>query len=150
MIFSSSIDYYGANFPKKSAFRERFMALKSKKGGFFPLMICAFVSLAAGCVNGLLGTGGGILLTYMFAFLSVGDVKDNLANAMAVIITVSAVSLFTYEGGYFSDSTHFFSTAIPAALGGISGAYLSDKVSAKLLNKVFAVLVIYAGINMII
>lgn len=90
------------------------------------------------------------MLTYMFAFLSVGDVKDNLANAMAVIITVSAVSLFTYEWGYFSDSTHFFATAIPAALGGISGAYLSDKVSAKLLNKVFAVLVIYAGINMII
>ena len=74
------------------------MALKSKSGRFFPLMICAFVSLAAGCVNGLLGTGGGILLTYMFAFLSVGDVKDNLANAMAVIITVSAVSLFTTRG----------------------------------------------------
>ena len=125
------------------------MTEKLKGKPFRPYILYVSVSFAAGCVNGLLGTGGGILLTYMFSYLCIGNVKDSLASAMAVILPVSAVSLFTYEGGYFSGALHFFATAVPAALGGIAGAVLSDKVSADLLNKIFAILVIYAGVTMI-
>ena len=90
------------------------------------------------------------MLAYLFAHLKIGDEKDVLACAMAVILPVSLISLFTYSSGYFDSFTHFLATAIPAGIGGLAGAYLSDKVSAVFIRKLFAAVVIYAGANMIL
>lgn len=128
------------------------MDVKHKKRPYSSVILTVVVSLAAGGVNGIIGTGGGIVLTYLFTYLSQNsneDAKDHLASAMAVILPVSCVSLFTYEWGYFESLTHFFATAVPAAAGGLIGAFLSDKVKTEFLSKLFAVLVIYAGITMI-
>jgi len=114
------------------------------------LNITVVAAFAAGMVNGVLGTGGGIVLAYLFAHLKIGDEKDVLACAMAVILPVSLISLLTYESGYFDSFTHFLATAIPAGIGGLAGAYLSDKVSAVFMRKLFAVIVIYAGATMIL
>lgn len=114
------------------------------------LNITIAAALAAGMVNGVLGTGGGIVLAYLFAYLKVGDEKDVLACSMAVILPVSLVSLLTYKSGYFENFTHFLATAVPAGIGGLLGAYLSDKSSPIFLRRLFAVIVIYAGANMIL
>jgi len=128
------------------------MKPKTKKTVRVRCWVTAVAALGAGLVNGIIGTGGGIILAYVFAYLSKnedGDAKDHLACAMAVTLPVSLISLFTYDAGYFKSFSHFAATAVPASAGGVLGAVLSDRVKAELIKKVFAVLVIYSGITMV-
>lgn len=125
---------------------------KTEKSTRLRYAVAVITAVGAGLVNGIIGTGGGIVLAYLFAYLSKGedsDTKDHLACAMAVTLPVSLISLFTYKAGYFESFSHFAVTALPAAAGGVIGAVISDRVKAEILKKVFAVLVIYAGSTMI-
>ena len=117
------------------------------------LLLCSTGAFCAGIVNGLLGTGGGIILTFLFAFVFKGtlyDHRDCLVSAMAVILPVSVLSLTTYEAGYITTVTDLLAVVIPSSLGGLAGAWLSRRLRPVILEKIFAVLVIYAGINMIL
>lgn len=109
--------------------------------------------LAAGFVNGLLGAGGGIIIVWILEKALGGmarDGKDIFANALAVMLPVSAVSTISYalSGALPSgDITRFL---IPAVLGGLLGAFLLDKFSTETTKTLFCALVILSGILMII
>ena len=113
---------------------------------FLPL-----TGLGAGFINGLLGTGGGIIIIFMLNILFKGsDPRDNFATAIASILPMSVVSAgFYLKGGSFmlSDVLIYL---LPAAVGGIVGALLLCRIKADLLKKIFACLVIYAGVSMMI
>ena len=111
------------------------------------------ISLTAGVINGLFGTGGGILIVYLLSWLyrdsASYDTKDIFAMTVGAVILMSCSSLYFYlKNGYvsFSDTSGYL---LPAAIGGIIGAFLLDKLNASLMKKIFAVLVIYAGITLI-
>ncbi len=118
-----------------------------------PYLFLAGVSLAGGTVNGVLGTGGGILIVYILSRYLKDEnytTKDIFANSMAIVLPISLVSLFTYDKAFISDGGYMLSVMIPAAVGGVGGALLSRKMKPSLLQKIFAVLVIYAGVKMIL
>ncbi len=107
------------------------------------------VSLAAGFVNGLFGTGGGILIVLFLSHIYAGDpvyqTKDRFAMTVGAIAICSLASTFLYwrRGAFtFADASPFL---IPAAIGGLLGAFLLDRLDAALFKKLFALLVIYAG-----
>ena len=109
--------------------------------------------LAAGFLNGLLGAGGGIVIVWILE-KAIGDVardsRDVFANALAVMLPISAVSTVTYaiSGGLpTEDITRFL---IPAVLGGLVGAFLLDKISTAAVKTLFCFLVILSGIMMVI
>ncbi len=110
--------------------------------------------VAAGFLNGFVGSGGGIILIFaMTALVALphgGDtVKARFATAVAAILPMSAVSVYFYvkNGAVsFFDVTPFL---LPAVIGGILGSILMDKISAKALRLVFSVLMIWAGIRII-
>ena len=109
------------------------------------LLLIIAGTLAAGTVNGLLGTGGGIILTYIFAYTSRYhgmSPADRFAASMMVTIPTSLISLTTYSSEYLKDTRFIVSLALASALGGIMGAYVSNRVKPSLLNKIFAYLVI--------
>lgn len=109
-------------------------------------------SLAAGVLNGLIGTGGGIILTYVFSFLlSDGkhSSKDVFVTAMASILPISLFSLLSYRADVIRDMSYVIPTALSAAAGGIIGAVIGTRVRPVVLEKLFSVIVIWAGINMI-
>ena len=117
----------------------------------FPLLLTG-VSLAGGVVNGLLGTGGGIIFAYFFKYLErrgQASAGDAFASAMAVTVPISLVSFFTYGTAASLEPLFILQLALPSAVGGLTGAYLSTKVRPVVLEKVFAALVIYAGAKMI-
>ena len=121
-----------------------------KKFTFPLLLICA--SLAGGAVNGLLGTGGGIIFAYYFKYLEKRGKADEgsaFPSAMAVIMPVSLISFTTYDAARDVTLPFILKLAIPSAAGGLIGAYLSSRVKPVLLERLFAVLVIYAGVKMI-
>lgn len=110
-------------------------------------------SILAGFINGLLGTGAGTILIFIYSVLY-GDrkgysAKESFATAMTAVLAISIFSLSTYSVGEFFNASLIYSLIAPAAGGGIIGAILSGRVKAAFLKKLFAVLVIYAGFNML-
>lgn len=92
------------------------------------------------------------MLTYLFAFLfSRGEnSKDSMVSAMTAILPISVFSLMTYGTGEIFTSDIFLNIALPAAIGGILGAFVGNKLRVEILRRIFAVLVIYSGVKSIL
>ncbi len=102
----------------------------------------------AGFVNGLLGTGGGILLLFGSYLLNRGrktDTRDLFASTALVTLILSAVSAVIYFLKGSVETASLPSYLIPALFGGALGAILLDRLPTRFLEKLFAVLVIVAG-----
>ena len=66
------------------------------------------------------------------------------------MLPVSAVSgLFYWLGGIRPSPTLLLSLVIPAAAGGLLGAKLLARIPNRLLKKIFAAVVVIAGIRML-
>ncbi len=106
-------------------------------------------SFLAGAVGGLFGTGGGIFLVFLFSRVFGEDEgydrRDIFAMTVLSVMIMSMSSLFSYMK---SGAVGFYDIApsiLPAAAGGLLGAFLLDRISMAFLNKLFAVLIVYAG-----
>lgn len=125
-----------------------------------PFILLSLAGFAAGLLNGLLGAAGGILLVAVlprlalpssYAPLHPQDRRDTLATALSVMLPVSAVSgLFYWLGGIRPSPALLLSLVLPAAAGGLLGAKLLSKIPAHLLRKIFAAVVVIAGIRMLL
>ncbi len=107
----------------------------------------------SGTVNGLLGAGGGILVVYALNYAlknTETDNRDIYANALCVMLPVSAVSCVRYAFAGNISTEGFAVYAIPAIAGGIVGGFLLSKLNAVFLKKLFAALVIWSGVILII
>ena len=115
---------------------------------FLPL--CIIGSVGAGFLNGLTGTGAGIVFLLLFRLIHGEISKDTFAFSMACVIPLSAFSLFTYGMPRDFSLTTLAVTTLTASIGGLLGALLQQKLKIGLLKKIFAVLVVYSGISMIL
>lgn len=109
------------------------------------------IGACAGFINGLLGSGGGILVVFgMTPLIADADGKrDVFANALAVMIPISLVSAITYASAGRIDIGEFGIYVLPAAIGGVIGAVLLDKLKVGFLRRLFAILVIWSGVYLI-
>jgi uncharacterized membrane protein YfcA len=114
------------------------------------LMLAA--GAAAGFVNGLLGTGGGIVLVLVLGKIyehkENGGGKDVFALTVAVTAVLSVVSLWGYNkngGVNLADGLKYGSAAVP---GGIFGAYLLNKLDTEIMKTVFACVTVFGGLRM--
>ena len=109
--------------------------------------------LAAGFLNGLLGAGGGIVIIWILEKTlgyRTNDKRDVFANALAVMLPISAMSAISYaiSGGLPHDDITWF--LFPAILGGLLGAFLLDRIGADTVKTLFCLLVILSGIVMVV
>ncbi len=119
------------------------------KSKFF-LPIMGFLS---GLANGMLGAGGGILIVYALRGIHGEeelDSRDLFANALCVMLPVSALSciLYAIRGNLPTSGIGLY--MLPAILGGAAGGILLSKAKPKFLKKLFAALVVYSGVILII
>ena len=124
------------------------------KNLFFRFVPIALIGFSAGVLNGLFGTGGGIFIVFLFSRIYAKskeyDKKDCFSMTVAVTLVFSAVSLFGYLKNGSMDTEQLTPIFLPAFLGGIAGAFLLDKINVRILRKIFAGLVIYAGVLLIL
>ena len=124
------------------------MKIKAKNKFFLP--VTGFLS---GLANGLLGAGGGIIVIYALSHAlkdTDTDKKDIFANALCVMLPISAVSCISYaiSGNLVISGLGLY--AVPAILGGIAGGFLLHRIKTSALKKLFAALVIYSGLMLVI
>ena len=129
------------------------MKIAIEKKSVWKLGILALVGSAAGFINGFLGAGGGILLLYMFHRLNPNKsgegARDDFASVVAAVLPLCVVSAISYSNRGSLDMNLFLRFVPGAVVGGVLGAYLTDKIDTKILKSIFALLIIVAGINMI-
>ena len=128
------------------------MKIKDKIGTHSRIMLM-LTGIAAGFTNGLLGAGGGILIVFGMSSLLKNDPdggRDVFANALAVMMPISVVSVISYllRGRMLCESFNVY--LIPTVLGGLVGGFLLDRLKLPLLKKMFAIIVIWSGIYMIL
>ena len=110
------------------------------------------LSLLAGLINGFVGTGGGIVLIFLFYLMKngeEGDVRENFAMTIISVIPMSFAALFVYLRGANVDIPLVGRLFVPTVLGGVVGAYLMDKIDKKWLTIIFSALIIYSGVRLI-
>ena len=112
------------------------------------------IGTLAGAINGILGAGGGILITYHLSHtLNKEEKKQNgvFANAVATMLPISLSSLIIYfTKGKVPLNSSFFKIAICAPIGAIAGAILLTKLKLKTVKLIFSSLIIVCGIMMIL
>ena len=122
---------------------------KPIKNKFF-LPLTGFIS---GIANGLLGAGGGIIVVYSLSYaLKDTDIekRDIFANALCVMLPISAVSCIAYAVAGNLNLSGLGVYALPAIIGGITGGFLLHRIKTSSLKRLFAALVIYSGLMLII
>jgi len=114
------------------------------------MAIGAGLSFFGGLASGLLGIGGGLLVVPIMTFAMGMSIHLATATSMFTMIftSISGVTQH-YQANHIN-----FESALLLALGAIFGAqvgaYTSKRISGKNLRRVFGVVVIISGINMII
>lgn len=108
------------------------------------------LSFLCGGINGFLGTGGGIILIYMLRLLTKNNSKDNFATCLCATVPISFIAMFNYIKNQNIDFSLLSKIWLPVSLGGFVGAFLTDKLKINWINSVFAILVIYSGISLIV
>jgi len=114
------------------------------------IAVGASLSFFGGLASGLLGIGGGLLVVPIMTFAMDMSIHPATATSMFTMIftSISGVTQH-YQANHIN-----FETALLLVLGAIFraqvGAYTSKRISGKNLRRVFGVVVIISGINMII
>lgn len=127
------------------------LSIKSQKTRVINTSLALFIGALIGLLSGMIGIGGGIILSPVILLLGWGKIKETAAVS-ALFILVNSLAGLT---GYFSYSleipseTYFF---IPIVLtGGYLGSkWGSEKLKSNQLNIVLAAVLLVAGVKLIL
>ena len=111
-------------------------------------ILIGLLAVLAGAVNGFLATGGGIILMLALSLVptdSENALRDRFATVIAVILPLSLISALMYDDAI--DLSAASPYILPGIIGGVVGALLLDRLSVNIVKRLFAVMVIWAGIN---
>lgn len=131
-----------------------------KRRGLRDVLYLGGLGAAAGFINGLLGTGGGILLVLAFSRAAEQEgrartislpitKRDCYANALSVMLPISLFSALRYMAAGSVSPTSFSPFIPPSILGGILGGILLDRLKVSWLRVLFSALIVISGFFMI-
>ncbi len=101
-----------------------------------------------GLVNGFFGAGGGLVSVPLLMKMGF-ERKFAHANAVAVILPITLVSAINYLWRDYVSLSESLIYLPGGILGALFGTFLMKKISPKLIKRVFAIFMIWAGWRMI-
>lgn len=108
------------------------------------------IGLVTGFINGIFGSGGGMIIVPALTFLM--GLEDHKAHATAISIILPLTIISTIL--YLKADMVKFNIALYVVLGGIVGSFIGakflKKVPAPLLRKIFGGIIIFTAIRMIL
>jgi uncharacterized membrane protein YfcA len=120
---------------------------------FLQILPLFAIGLCAGFLNGLLGAGGGILIVFGLRKLLKGHLKDPRAiypTAIAVMLPLSLLSVWQYARAGSLELSRLGALILPAIAGGVIGALVLRRLSAKTLSRIFAAVVLVSGLVLVL
>lgn len=109
-----------------------------------------FIGIFSGCINGLLGSGGGTVIVPALEIFKKAETHKAHATAIAVILPLSVISalIYMFKGNLNWEAVLY--VAVGSIPGSIIGAKLLKKLSSKTLNRLFGAVMIFAALRMMI
>jgi uncharacterized membrane protein YfcA len=92
----------------------------------------------AGAVNGLFGSGGGLLLVPFYTDVIKLEQRRAFATSVFSVLILSVVSIITYNGKVSIDIMSILPFLLGGAIGGIAGATILKRLPVNIIRKVFA------------
>lgn len=108
------------------------------------------VGLVAGFINGFFGAGGGLLLVPMISYVSKRDSKVAHATTLACVLFMCVSSSVFYFIKNEVDFKLIFVCGIGSILGSLVGTKLLKKLKNNVIDLIFSVVLIIAGVCMIV
>lgn len=109
----------------------------------------AAVGAFSGAVNGFFGSGGGMLAVPLLEENGT-ETKKAHATSLAIMLPLSIVSAFIYMQKGSIDMKAALSYIPGGLLGVLAGSFILKKISSDMLQKLFACVMIYFGIRMLL
>ena len=119
-----------------------------RKLDFFPGIL---IGAILGFISGIIGIGGGIILSPVILLFHWADMKTTAAVSALFILVNSIGGLAgLYFSGNFNPVSNLYLWVVVALLGGFLGGYLgSSRISNKALRKVLGTVLIFASIKLL-
>lgn len=102
-----------------------------------------------GCINSLLGTGGGLLAVPILKKAGL-EQKEAQVNSLAVLFPISIFSMIIYVKNQYVNFFNGLSLFPVVFLGALLGTFLFPKIPKAIFQKIFSVLLLYGGIKMLL
>lgn len=121
--------------------------------GYKNQIIIPLAIIIGGCIgffSGLIGIGGGIILTPVILLLHWGNVKEAAAvSALFILVNSVAGLMGQIQQGVVLDKTMFYWVFI-ALIGGIAGGFYGSKIgSPKKLKWLLAIVLVIASVKLV-
>ncbi|MCX6292068.1 MAG: sulfite exporter TauE/SafE family protein [Bacteroidetes bacterium] len=116
-----------------------------------PFVPAMFIGAIIGFISGMIGIGGGILLSPVLILLHWADMKKTAAVSAAFIFVNSVSGILGAAGNHMTFSPEIYGWTIAAILGGTAGSfYGSHQFSSVVLKYVLSVVLLFACTKLII
>lgn len=122
------------SFLKKAGFETRNAFLK-----------CVGVGICAGILNGLFGSGGGLILVPFFTDFLKLEQRQAFATSVFVILILCCVSIIAYSQKLSIDFYYIWPYLLGGAIGGIIGATILKRLPINIIRRVFAIFILWAA-----
>ncbi len=125
---------------------------KFEKSETPPFVLSVLIGAAVGFFSGLIGIGGGIILSPLLLLLHWANVKETAGISAGFILLNSIAGLIglSFNDAY-NPSHQIYIWAIIGLLGGLTGGYLSStKISSIKLRYLLSAVLLFASIKLII
>lgn len=108
------------------------------------------VGLVAGCLSGLLGIGGGVIIVPALVLLLGFAMRTAIGTSLAIVVPTALVGAILHfrEGNLHLGAIVYVSIA--AVVGSRFGVYLTTILSNVTLRKVFGVVMLLIALRMIL
>ena len=112
-------------------------------------IVLLLYGVGIGLINGFFGAGGGVLAVECMVRRGIVQNRAH-ASAILAILPLSAVSagLYFLKGHLLFDASTWMLLG-GGAVGGLLGAVLLGKLSAKWIDMLFTALILFSGIRML-
>lgn len=107
----------------------------------------AMTGIISGLINGLLGSAGGVIAVICLEKFGC-DKKMSHAQSLGIMLPVSVVSLIFYcLKGIYPDTDILYKILFTGIIGAVMGSIYFKNIKTTSLKKIFALLLIFAGIR---
>lgn len=111
--------------------------------------IKALIGLFCGFLNGMFGSGGGIVVVpLMEKILHLSPKKSHPTTILAILLISLSSSVFYVLKGYFNLKLWFY-VSIGGIIGGLIGAKVLSKIPVKWLKITFGAVILLGAYKMI-
>ncbi|MBA2519875.1 MAG: sulfite exporter TauE/SafE family protein [Chloroflexia bacterium] len=108
------------------------------------------ISTGAGVLSGMLGVGGGVIMVPVMNLLMRVPVKAAVGTSALMVGITSVATAFVFYSQGKIDPTVVVPAVIGVFLGGQIGSRLTRRLKARRLAWIFAVILGYLGISLIL